>query len=855
MGIHNKVEALLAKMTLEEKAAQTDMIRGVTMATKVHPAHFCAVDDQSDFYWDEVRRQLGSTGIGFVHDIYALPRVLNLLQRYCVEETRLGIPCIFTGEALHGINFPGATSFPLPITLGAAFDPELTEEVGRAIAAETRALGIHEILAPNLDLARDPRWGRVEETFGEDTYLAARMARAIVTGEQGNSLADAGSVVCEPKHYLAHGFAEGGLNCAPARAGRREVLSEYLPVFAAGVQAGARCAMAAYHSLDGVPLIASRYYLTEVLKEQLGLQGYIRADFGAIGRLKHAHHLTDNDDDSIALAFNAGLDVQGFDYPNEVWQGALVRLVQSGRIPRERLDDAVRRILRIKFELGLFDHPYVDETRYHRIIRIEKHREVCLRAAREGMTLLKNDGILPLRSSVKSIAVIGPSSNQQRIGSYSSVPWGYQVESVSQALRRKLPDDVVIWQEDGCGISVNDHQLIPGAWMPDGVDIACYADADFTMPPVGTLHTPELNFNWGLAKPHPSLAFHGYGVRMTVKLCPQGPSFKGKLVIPCRDSVRLYLDGQLLIDSWGERKQPLPSVPFVFTAGSSHELMLEYWNDGDGRNVSLAYSAHDENSMQRALTLVEKADLTLLVCGDDTTTSGEGMDRNDLRLFGPQRELVRRAGELGKACVLILEVGKPVDLTDEEPLMNAVLLPWFGGEMGAQAIVETLVGENDPSGRLPISFPRTVGDIPCYSTHLPGGAPNYLEGTALPRYPFGHGLSYTTFAMEHIDACMTGPDTARVTLTIRNTGDLAGVAVPQVYVEDPVSSVVTPDKRLCAFARIPLHAGEVREVTLDLGPDAFCLMNEQYQWVREPGRFILHAGFSVADIRLKYTLE
>ena len=223
LPVEERVADLLGRMTLEEKAAQMDMIRGVELATKVHEAHFCSVDPESDFQWDRVRESLGNRGMGFVHDVYSAPWVLNKLQRYLVEETRLGIPCIFTGEALHGISYPGATIFPMPIALGATFDPEVTEAVGAGIAAETRCLGIHEILAPNLDVAREPRWGRVEETFGEDTYLSSRMAYAIVTGEQGEDISRPDKVVCEPKHYCVHGMAEGGTNCSPARAGVREV--------------------------------------------------------------------------------------------------------------------------------------------------------------------------------------------------------------------------------------------------------------------------------------------------------------------------------------------------------------------------------------------------------------------------------------------------------------------------------------------------------------------------------------------------------------------------------------------------------------------------------------------------------
>ena len=841
-----RIDVLMAKMTLEEKVAQTDMIRGVTLATKAHPAHFCSVDETSDFDWPRVEQAIGARGIGFVHDVYSTPRVLNLLQRWFVEKTRLGIPCIFTGEALHGLSYPGATSFPMPIALGAAFDPELTREVGRAIAAETRALGIHEILAPNLDVARDPRWGRMEETFGEDTYLSSRMAEAIVCGEQGEGLDRNDAVVCEPKHYLAHGFPQGGLNCASARCGEREVRGEYLPVFAAGVQrGGARNIMAAYNNIDGVPMIISKHWLTDVLKGELGLRGYIRSDFGAVNRLRGAHHMVEDDADAVAMAFNAGLDVTGFDYSNEFWQTTLCRLVREGRVSEERLNDAVHRILSIKEELGLFDHPYVDEKRYRRVVRCEEHLDICLKAARESMTLLKNDGVLPIGKDVRSIALIGPSSSAQRLGSYASVPYGYSVPGVYDELKKLLPD-VEIAQEDGCGISPMDCRMIPAAWLPEGVALSFYPDGAFSGEPVGGDRAACVQFNWGLAKPHPALSFSGYGVRMTGRLVPD-EDFDGFLMLPGRDSVRLMVDGKKLIDSWGDQRKSPASAPFTFRKGEAHEFTIDFLCDEGGRQVLFAYSKASEDSFDKAIRAAERADLTILVCGDDTVTSGEGMDRDDLRLYGPQRELVRRVGRMGKPCVLVLEVGKAVDLTEEELLMNAILLPWFGGEKGARAIAEALVGQLNPSGHLPISFPKAVGDVPYYYSQLPGGSREYLEGRVEPRWPFGWGESYTTFALSNFSAKVTGMASAEVRFVVTNTGAMAGTALPQLYVEDMASSVVTPDRRLAAFERVQLEAGESKEIVWTLGEETFRLMNAALEWAVEPGRFTLHLGLHCMD--------
>lgn len=736
---------LLSRMTLEEKVAQMDMIRGVELATKVHEAHFCAVDETSDFHWDKVEKSIGKRGMGFVHDVYSVPAVLNKLQRYLVEETRLGIPCIFTGEALHGLSWPGATVFPMPISLGAAFHPELTKEVGRAIAAETRSLGIHEILAPNLDLAREPRWGRVEETFGEDTYLSAQMAYAMITGEQGEEISAQDAVLAEPKHYCVHGIPEAGTNCSPARVGRREIETAYLPVFEAGIRkAGAYNAMASYNCIDGEAVICSEYYLREILKKRYGLKGYVRADFGAVSRLCHAHHMSRDNKESIEMAVNGGLDVQGFDFPNEVWQSGLIELVEEGRIAQETIDDAVFRILKTKFELGIFEHPYTDETRYKEVVRCQKHKDISYQAAVESLVLLQNkENLLPLSGKISSVAVIGPSSAVQQVGSYSSVPYGYTVSSLYEEIRKKVGPDCVVRQADGCTVTEHDADAIPKKWF-------------------------------------------------------------------------------------------------------ENDILPEYDNS-DHFDKEPVLTAED-----KAVEAAKNSDVVILVCGDNKVTSGEGMDRWDLKLYGKQQELIRRVSALGKPMVLVLEIGKPVDLTDEAEHMDSILVAWFGGEFGAKAIADVLFGEVSPSGRLPVSFPKNVGCLPCYYSMLPGGSPLYLEGEKKERFAFGFGMSYTSFLYENLRVQKgEGPCDYRVLVTVTNSGQMAADEIVQLYVRDMHSSIVTPDRVLQGFQRISLKPRERREVVFELGFDSFKLLNRRYEWVVEKGEFEIMVGKSSREICLE----
>lgn len=853
-----RAEDLLSRMTLEEKAAQMDMIRGVELATKVHEAHFCSVDENSDFYWEKVDKSIGKKGMGFVHDVYSVPAVLNKLQRYMVEETRLGIPCIFTGEALHGLSYPGATVFPMPINMGATFHPELTKEVGAAIAAETRSLGIHEILAPNLDLAREPRWGRVEETFGEDTYLSSEMAYAIITGEQGEDISRPDKIVCEPKHYCVHGIPEGGTNCSPARVGTREVETAYLPVFEAGIKkAGAYNAMASYNCIDGEAVIASDYYLRKVLKERFGLKGYVRADFGAVNRLKTSHHMTTDSKESIRMAVNAGLDVQGFDFPNKYWEETLMELVNEGKITMETIDEAVMRILTVKFELGIFEHPYVDEAHYKEVVRCEKHKQVSYKAAKESIVMLQNkNNVLPLRKDVKSIALIGPSSGRQRIGSYSSEPYGYRVESLLEAISKKVGKDTVIRQHDGCAVSERDIALVPKEWFRDGVTLEYYNNPDFSGSPLGSDKMNAINFNWILAKPHRDLEFTGYSVRMSgvIKVnthdFTQSEEIKGKLVFTTDDSVRVYIDGNCVIDSVGAGKQKLPQCAFTFHNGAEHTLLVEYVCDVNGNNVTLSMDFHDA-SLEGAVAAAKDSEVVVLVCGDDKVTSGEGMDRSELRLYGKQRELVKQVCALGKPVVLVLENGKPVDLSYETEHLDSILAAWFGGERGAEAIADVLFAEVSPSGKLPISFPKNVGQVPCYYSMLPGGSTEYLEGSRKPLFSFGHGLSYCEFKYENlVISKKENKYEYEVTLEVSNLGTMAAEEVVQLYVEDLQSTIVTPRKLLKAFKRIYLLSGEKKQVNLTLDFDSFKLLNREFNWVVEPGDFMIMAGTSSEDIRL-----
>lgn len=735
-----RAENLLSFMTLEEKVAQIDILRGVEYATVPNPVNHCCVHETSDVNYEKFVKTVGDHGIGYIHDSYTVPAVFNKFQKYLVEKTRLGIPCIFTGEALHGISYPGATIFPVPLALSATFNTRLVNETGKAIGAETRALGMQEILAPNLDVAREPRWGRVEETFGEDTYLCSEMGYAIITGEQKNSdfLRD-DAVVSEPKHYCVHGMPENGINCGAARVGKREVEQCYLPVFEKAIKkAGAYNVMSCYNAIDSEVISTSKHYLTHVLRERYGLKGYVRADWGSISRLVTAHKTATDHADAICQSINAGLDMQGcLDYTPEFWESTLIDLVNSGKVSVDIINNSVKNVLTLKFRLGLFENPYTDEENYKNVIRCDAHKDIALQGARQSVTLLENNGILPLKNNYKTIGVVGPSSARQRLGGYSSVPVGYEVKSVTQELKEALGDNVKILQSSGCGI-------------PKGVE----------------------------------------------------------------------------------------SV----TAENGQPHLIEVYDE-------------DENgTIEDAVSVAQQSDIIIFVGGDNNFTSGEGNDRSSLVLPGKQRQLIKAVAKTGKPLILVFENGRAIDLSEEIPLADAIVVSWFGGEFGAKAIVETLLGKNNPAGRVPVSFPQDSYRIPCYYSILPNYTDMMFEGERVAKYPFGYGLSYTTFRYSDLKITKNGRTDYTVTLKVKNTGKLQGDEVVQLYVNDLISSILTPQKLLKGFKRISLKPDEEKTVTFTLDFDSFRLLDRDFNWVVEKGDFEIMVGSASNDIRLKDTI-
>jgi beta-glucosidase len=709
--VERRLDDLLRRMTLEEKVRQLDMYSAATAIVDKHSDDTHATAD-AVFLPKKGEALWGKLGAGAIHDLNPTPEQANTIQKWVIAHNRLGIPALFIEEALHG--FDTGTVYPAPIGLAATWNPEIARQTAAGIAAEARATGVDMILAPVLDLAREPRWGRVEEDFGEDPYLTGQLGLAYVRGAQGDSLNSDHTVVAEPKHFAGHGSPEGGTNTSPVHMGERELrmvmLKPFEPAFREG---GAMGVMAAYHEIDGIPVTADPFLFETILRQEWGFQGFVLSDLGAIQRLYKVHHVAATPKDAVCLANRSGVDMQFYDFDHDVFQKALVECVREGSLPESSLDAAVRSVLRVKFELGLFDHPMIDTSLNARAHRAKAHLAVSLESARQSMTLLKNEGgVLPLSKSTHRIAVIGPNAAIARYGDYER-------------------------EENGEHIS-----LLSGV------------------------------------------------------------------------------------------RELLPSATIT---------------SNDGQEIA------------SAVALAKDADVTILALGERQGISGEGFDRTELGLPGNQEQLLEAVVATGKPMVLVLENGRPLTIGWAREHVTAILEAWYPGEFGGRAIAETLFGDNNPGGKLTITFPRTVGQLPDFYNADPSRMRKYVDDDGKPLFPFGYGLSYTSFAYTHLTAEPPAPGTNGdivAAVEVTNTGERAGDEVAQLYLRQDTSSVETPERSLKGFERIRLAPHETRTVRFRIPQKELEIWNAQGKWVVEPGEYTLWAGgSSQAELTTKFLLR
>jgi beta-glucosidase len=749
-SIEGRVQALLSQMTLEEKLAQIGSIWMYDLQT----------DGLMD--WDKTADKL-KHGIGQITrvagastlDPLSAAKTVNDLQKFLVEKTRLGIPAIIHEECCSGALMLGGTAFPQMLGLASSFQPELAEAMTNTIRAQLLAIGARQGLAPVLDVARDPRWGRVEETFGEDPTLVSNFGMAYVRGLQTETIA--GGVLATGKHFVGHSLSQGGLNCAPVHVGMREIYEIYLAPFQAAIRdADLASIMNAYPELDGEVVAASRRFLTDLLRSELGFDGLVVSDYEAIVMLHNFHKIASNPGCAAGLALNAGIDVE---LPNTVCYGDPLRIaLQNGEIDLDLVDLAVGRHLQKKIELGLFENPYVNESKVLEVFETSEQRDLAREIARKTIVLLKNDGMLPLPKSIQSLAVIGPNAHDGRnqLGDYSYA-------AMSQLMGCKAPENSAFFHDDLEAVAQSDVKITT---VLDGIR--------------------------GLVSP---------------------------------------------------------------------ETIVYYARGYDGLFDS-------DSGFDEAVQVAQKADAVVLVLGDRSgltldCTTGETRDSSDLKLPGSQEDLAKALIATGKPVTVVLITGRPYALSRLSETVSAILEAWLPGEEGGAAIAEVLFGDVNPGGKLPITFPRTVGQVPIFYNTKPAGArshwyEDYVSGKVTPLYPFGHGLSYTSFEFRDL---MIQPEQVRynehldISLVVENVGQVSGEEVVQLYIHDMLACIPRPIKELKGYYRLKLEPGEVRQVTFHLPVNQLAFYDLDLKLILEAGQIEVMVGSSSQDIRLRGAFE
>lgn len=855
LDIEARLDDLMGRMTLEELICQTDQYSADGFTSRGPMGEALEIRE------DQLEAVFQGNSVGSVQPRNLTAAHINQIQRYAVEKTRLGIPFLFSEEALHGVLARDTTCFPQQIGLAATFDPKLSYQVGKASAAEARARGIGELFAPVMDLSRDPRYGRTEEAYGEDTYLGAQFAREMVLGLQGGDLTAPDAVAAEPKHFAAYGTPTGGLNCAPCANPKHEVWTDCLPIFeAAYLEAGAMNAMCSYTAVDGVPVSMDKELLTEVLREKWGMGGFVRSDMTAVSRLWDWFFITEDPDDAIRLGLEAGVDLQLFDFSHEKWLRGIVNLVEQGRMDRAVLENAARRVLRVKMMLGLFENPYGDEAREKRLLKCPEHLALAEKIADESLVLLKNqDGLLPLPKDLGTIAVVGPCADAYMLGDY--IADGTKGVTLLEGVRAAVSGHTTILHEPGCGflgdraIPFRPEMLRDEAGNP-GLTARYYNSRTPEGEPVVVRNDPRIDFNWIFSKPDPRVGSGAFSAAWTGTLV-MDESFDGCIGFSTQDSMRLFVDGALILDGWGEYRSANRMVDFHFEAGRSYQVRIEFTNDQRGARVIFGYARGWED-LTPAVEAARKADVALVCVGDSQETCGENFDRVSLDLPGKQLELVKRVYETGTPVVLLLYSGRGVTCTWEQEHIPAILQCWFPGERGGISVAKAIFGDTNPSGRLPISFPRHVGQIPCHYSRRPGGGRRYVEMNWLPLYPFGYGQSYTAFEYRALalDKSAIAPgESVTAYVTVANVGSRAGTAVPQLYIRDCYSSTVKPERQLCGFARVELEPGEEQTVEIVIGPKSMRTLGRDYIWRIEPGDFNIYLCENAAESHHKASFK
>mgnify|MGYP001268741220 FL=1 len=743
LSIDIRLADLLSRMTLEEKVGQLLCPLGWEMyeihGSKVYPSgkfKQLIKERNAGMLWATYRADpwtKKTLANGLNPELSA--KAGNALQKYVMENTRLGIPMFLAEEAPHGHMAIGATVFPTGIGMAATWSPELVKEVGQVIAKEIRSQGGHISYGPVLDLTRDPRWSRVEETFGEDPVLSGILGASMVDGLGGGNLSQKYATIATLKHFLAYAVPEGGQNGNYASVGIRDLHQNFLPPFRKAIDSGALSVMTSYNSIDGIPCTSNHYLLTQLLRNEWKFCGFVVSDLYSIEGIHESHFVALTKENAAIQSVTAGVDVDlgGDAYTN------LCHAVQSGQMDKAVIDTAVCRVLRMKFEMGLFEHPYVDPKIAAKTVRRKEHIELARKIAQSSITLLKNENsILPLSKTINKVAVIGPNADNRynMLGDYTAPQEDSNVKTVLDGILTKLSPSRVEYVR-GCAI----------------------------------------------------------------------------------------------------RDTTVNEIEQAIEAARRSEVVIVVVGGSSARDFKTSYK-------ETGAAVAEEGSVSDMECG-------EGFDRASLSLLGRQQELLESLQKTGKPLIVVYIEGRPLEKNWASEYADALLTAYYPGQEGGNAIADVLFGDYNPSGRLPISVPRSVGQIPVYYNQKAPRNHDYVEVSSSPLYSFGYGMSYTTFEYSALQVVQKSARCFEVSFKVKNTGKYDGEEVAQLYMRDEYASVVQPMKQLKHFERFHLKKGEEKKVTFVLTEEDFFLVNYTLKKVVESGNFHLMIGAASNDIRLQ----
>ena len=785
-----------------------------------------------------------------------LAKKINEIQRYFITQTRLGIPFIPFDEALHGLVRNGATAFPQSIALAASFDTALMSKVSKAIATETKARGIRDILSPVLNIASDVRWGRTEETYGEDPYLVTQMAATYIRNFE------LAGIVTTPKHFIAN-VGEGGRDSYPIHLSESFLNELHFPPFKHAVQqVGARSIMTSYNSVNGSASSANHWLLNQKLKKEWGFKGFVISDAGAVGGTTVLHHTTKDYPESGAAAIINGLDVifqTSYDHYK-----LFIPPFLDGTIPQKRIDDAVARVLRAKFQLGLFDHPYVDETLAAKWVNNNSHKALAKSAAIKSAVLLKNtQNILPIKSNMKTIAVIGKESVDARLGGYSGP--GNGVVNILDGIKSRAKNRHQILYAAGMNLRDNQFRIVPSSnlFIDKGMKTAgLKAEYFSSLQPGEQLKKQrvvnEINESYTFMSPDSNISVDHYSIRFTGFLTSAESGYF-QLALEGNDGFRLFVDEQLLIDQWEKISYRQKTAQLYLEKGKQYAVRVEFYESKGNGSIKFLWNQGVVNQslamINHAVEIAQQADMAIIVAG---IHEGEFQDRSSLSLPEHQEKLISAVAATGKPVVVLLVGGSAITMEKWIDQASSIMMVWYPGEEGGNAIAELLFGDENPAGRLPITFPQSVGQVPLVYNHKPTGrGDDYHDLSGEPLFPFGYGLSYTQFKYSNIQLSadtLKGKNIIQLRVDIANIGSREGEEVVQLYIRDELSSMVTPVLALKDFQRVSIAAGDYKTLYFNIDSSKLSSIYKNGLSVTEPGLYRLMIGSNSRYLPLKKNL-